>query len=50
MNGYFANSTHTADLNFKDVYFNYKESELDFVFGEMNWEVDNHNIKILYLK
>ena len=46
MSGYFANSTHTADLNFKDVYFNYKESELDFVFGKMNWEVDNHNVKI----
>ena len=46
MSGSFANSTHTADLNFKDVYFNYKESELDFVFGKMNWEVDNHNVKI----
>ncbi|MBT6699503.1 MAG: hypothetical protein HOB15_03755 [Flavobacteriales bacterium] len=46
MSGYFANSTHTADLNFKDVYLNYKESELDFVFGKMNWEVDNHNVKI----
>ena len=46
MSGYFANSTHTADLNFKNVYFNYKESKLDFVFGKMNWEVDNHNVKI----
>ncbi|MGY8989191.1 MAG: hypothetical protein ACKVJA_02920, partial [Flavobacteriales bacterium] len=46
MSGYFANSTHTADLNFKNIYFNYKESKLDFLIGKMNWEVDNHNVKI----
>ena len=46
MSGYFVNSTHKGNLNFKNVYFNYEESELDFVFKNMNWIIDNHNVSI----
>lgn len=46
MSEYFSNSKHKGDLNFNNVYFNYEESELDFVFEKMNWEIDDHNVKI----
>ncbi|HJM16564.1 MAG TPA: AsmA-like C-terminal region-containing protein, partial [Flavobacteriales bacterium] len=47
MSGYFAKSTRSkGDLYFRNVFFNYEESELDFIFKKMNWKVDNHNVKI----
>ena len=47
MSEYFATALLYSDrLDFKNVYFNYKESELDFIFEKMHWKVDNHNVKI----
>lgn len=39
---FISSSTHSANLNFKEVYFNYKESDLEFETEEMNWIVENH--------
>ena len=46
MKGYIESSNHTADLDFKDVYFNYKKSPLDFSCNKMNWNIKNHQVKI----
>lgn len=45
MFGFMSSSNHSANLNFKDVYFNYKESDLEFETEEMNWIVENHVVK-----
>ena len=41
---YFALSQHTANLNFRNVFFNYENSPLNFSSKEMNWKIENHNI------
>ncbi len=42
---FISSSIHSANLNFKDVYFNYKESDLEFETKEMNWIVENNVVK-----
>lgn len=46
MKGYIESSNHTADLDFKDVYFTYKKSPLKFSCNKMNWNIKNHQVKI----
>jgi len=39
-------SNHTADLDFKNINFMYKESPLEFSCSKMNWNIENHKVKI----
>lgn len=46
MKEYIRKSEHTANLYFKNVFFNYKKSDLNFSSKKMNWEIKDHKVKI----
>jgi len=46
MKEYISSSSHTANLDFKNVFFRYKESPLEFSSEKMNWIIKNHIVKL----
>ena len=46
MSKYLSNSKHSGVWNFTNVFFNYKDSPLDFRFKKSQWNIENHLISI----
>ena len=46
MKKHFASSSHKANLDFKNVSFNYKESDLYFSSKKMNWDIEDNIVDI----
>ena len=46
MKEYINTSSHTANLDFNNIYFNYKNSPLEFSSENMSWEIENNKVNI----